>query len=75
MKDKQTIYNEEVRELFNDYFLENFQPNRKLIAQAIPLNYNTFKQWTNGAYDLPVNKLIKVEMFLALRGYRAKEKA
>ncbi|MBM6630324.1 hypothetical protein JTF04_11565 [Mammaliicoccus vitulinus] len=74
MKDRINIYNAEVRELFNEYYQDSFEPNKKLIAKSIPINYNTFKQWANGAYDLPANNLMKVEMFLAIRGYKAKEK-
>lgn len=74
MKDRIALYNEEIRELFNEYYEESFQPNKKLIAKSLPINYNTFKQWANGAYDLPANNLMKVEMFLEIRGYKSKQK-
>lgn len=74
MRDRVKDYNDEIRALFDEYYLENFEPKKNLIASSLPMNYNTFKQWANGGYDLPVNNLMKIEMFLAQRGYKTKEK-
>ena len=74
MKDRVKDYNATVRAMFDEYYEDNFQPKKNLIAKSIPMNYNTFKQWVSGGYDLPANNLVKVEMFLAQRGYKTKEK-
>ncbi|OEK41289.1 hypothetical protein [Staphylococcus saprophyticus] len=69
--------NTEVRNLFNEYYREEFHPNLRMVCEKIGSNgigYATLKNFKTGT-DTTYSNLTKILTFLESKGYKLKEHA
>lgn len=66
--------NTEVRNLFNEYYREEFHPNLRMVSKKLNLGYATLKNFKTGT-DTTYSNLTKILTFLESKGYKLKEKA
>ena len=73
VQDLKTL-NSDVRELFNEWWIDSMEPRKGLVAKRMNMSYDTLKHFCVGR-DISYPKLYSITQFLEKQGYKLKEHA
>ncbi|MCC9117505.1 hypothetical protein LOY18_12005 [Staphylococcus capitis] len=61
--------NKNVRDRFQKYYADNYEPKYRLVAEAMGLGYINFRRFATNRHDYAEDSLERVENFLDEQGY------
>lgn len=67
--DKQKEHNNEIRDRFQNYYIDNYEPKYRLVAEAMGLGETNFRRFATNKHDYAKDALKKIEKFLNKQGY------